>query len=152
MADQNSKDILPVVGHIVGGYVSNHTVDLDDIPDIVKKVFYAVHDVAKYTRIIRQDGPLVPAVPIDESVQDDCLICLEDGKKLKVLTRHLKKFNMTIDDYRERWGLPSDYPAVAPNYARRRSSIAKNTGLGMTGRSKRQKTMALKKSMKQAIG
>ena len=80
----------------------------------------------------------MPAVPIEDSIKDDYIVCLEDGKKLQMLKRHLNTvYKMSIDEYRERWGLAPDYPVVAPNYARRRSQIAKNTGLGQTGRRKR---------------
>ena len=90
----------------------------------------------------RRHGPLVPAVPIEESVHNEYVVCLEDGKKLQMLKRHLKTvYNMTVDQYKERWGLPMDYPVVAPDYAKRRSAIAKNTGLGMTGRRKRSESI-----------
>ena len=80
-------------------------------------------------------GALHPAVSIEDSIQDDYIICLEDGKKLQMLKRHLHTvYNMTPEQYRERWNLPSDYPMVAPSYAKRRSSIAKQTGLGVTNR------------------
>jgi predicted transcriptional regulator len=97
-----------------------------------------VQDLARHGHGFRKSGPLVPAVPIEDSIKDDYIVCLEDGKKLQMLKRHLNTvYKMSIDEYRERWGLAPDYPVVAPNYARRRSQIAKNTGLGQTGRRKR---------------
>jgi predicted transcriptional regulator len=104
----------------------------------MQKIHSAVQDLARHGHGFRKSGPLVPAVPIEDSIKDDYIVCLEDGKKLQMLKRHLNTvYKMSIDEYRERWGLAPDYPVVAPNYARRRSQIAKNTGLGQTGRRKR---------------
>lgn len=134
----SQSDILNITADIVCAYVSNHSVEVTDIQNIMQKVHSAVQDLMRQGHGFRKSGPLAPAVPIEESIQDDYIICLEDGKKLQMLKRHLNTvYKMSVDEYRERWGLSPDYPVVAPNYARRRSQIAKNTGLGQTGRRKR---------------
>lgn len=131
-------DVLNITADIVCAYVSNHSVEVTDIQSIMQKVHSAVQDLMRHGQGFRKSGPLVPAVPIEESIKDDYIVCLEDGKKLQMLKRHLNTvYKMSVDGYRERWGLAPDYPVVAPNYARRRSQIAKNTGLGQTGRRKR---------------
>jgi predicted transcriptional regulator len=107
------------------------------IPEVLKKIFLAVVDVARDANNMKHRPALTPAVPVEESVFDDYIVCLEDGKKLQMLKRHLNTvYSMTIEQYRERWGLPADYPVVSPSYARRRSAIAKTTGLGSAGRKK----------------
>jgi predicted transcriptional regulator len=137
---ENSKDLLQVAGEIVGAYLAHNSVTVEEIPTIINKVFYALSSVQSQSCFGRGVGPLVPAVAIEESVHDDYLICLEDGKRLQMLKRHLSTmYNMTVDQYKERWGLDSNYPSVSPNYAKRRSAIARNTGLGMTGRRKKRK-------------
>lgn len=131
-------DVLNITADIVCAYISNNSVEVADIQGIMQKVHTAVQDLARHGHGFRKSGPLVPTVPIEDSIKDDYIVCLEDGKKLQMLKRHLNTvYKMSIDEYRERWGLAPDYPVVAPNYARRRSQIAKNTGLGQTGRRKR---------------
>ncbi len=139
MTDSTTQlDILNITADIVCAYISNNQVELADIQGVMQKVHTAVQDLARHGHGFRKSGPLVPAVPIEDSIKDDYIVCLEDGKKLQMLKRHLNTvYKMSIDEYRERWGLAPDYPVVAPNYARRRSQIAKNTGLGQTGRRKR---------------
>ncbi len=139
MTESTSQlDVLNITADIVCAYVSNHSVEVTDIQGIMQKVHSAVQDLVRHGHGFRKSGPLVPAVPIEESIKDDYIVCLEDGKKLQMLKRHLNTvYKMSVDEYRERWGLAPDYPVVAPNYARRRSQIAKNTGLGQTGRRKR---------------
>lgn len=134
----NQEELLKATVKLVSSYLSNHKVELEKL----EEVFYTVHqilsDVNKNPTHLRNRSPLVPAVPIEESVSHDYIVCLEDGKRLQMLKRHLSTvYNMTIDQYKERWDLPSDYPVVSPSYAKRRSEIAKNTGLGITGRRKR---------------
>ena len=131
-------DVLNITADIVCAYISNNHVEVADIQGVMQKIHSAVQDLARHGHGFRKSGPLVPAVPIEDSIKDDYIVCLEDGKKLQMLKRHLNTvYKMSIDEYRERWGLAPDYPVVAPNYARRRSQIAKNTGLGQTGRRKR---------------
>ncbi|MGH1375879.1 MAG: MucR family transcriptional regulator [Alphaproteobacteria bacterium] len=127
--DTNNDDLLALTTKVVSSYVSNNTVSVDDIPVIIEKVHTALSNVGN-EEASAANRPQ-PAVPIKRSITPDHLICLEDGKKLKMLKRHLKTaYNMTPEEYRERWGLPADYPMVAPNYAIRRSKLAKDIGLG----------------------
>lgn len=127
------EDLLALTTEIVSAFVSNNTVAAAEIPAIIEQVFKTLSNVDG-TASASADRPQ-PAVPIKRSVMPDYIICLEDGKKLKMLKRHLKTaYNMTPEEYRERWGLPADYPMVAPNYAQRRSKLAKDIGLGTKGR------------------
>lgn len=129
-------ELLALTAQIVAAYVSNNTLQEAEIPALIEQVFKSLATV-NIAAESRTDRP-PPAVPIKKSVTPDYIICLEDGKKLKMLRRHLKTaYNMTPQDYRERWGLPSDYPMVAPNYAARRSNLAKDIGLGKKAGSKR---------------
>ena len=134
MSDQvNKEDLLAMATEIVSAYVSNNTIPAGDISNVIEQVYKTLTNISaeNYTSADRPQ----PAVPIKRSVTPDHIICLEDGKKLKMLKRHLKTaYNMTPEEYRERWGLPADYPMVAPNYAEQRSKLAKDIGLGTRGR------------------
>ena len=142
MADQSdssmsSEDILELTSEIVAAHVSNNTVAVNDLPNLIEQVFKTLSAVSNATEAAA-DRP-TPAVSVRKSVTPDYIVCLEDGKKLKMLKRHLKtSYNMTPDEYRERWGLPADYPMVAPNYSKQRSKLAKSIGLG-TQKRKRKK-------------
>lgn len=124
------SDLLQLTSEIVSSHVSNNPVAQSDIPLLIKSVFVTLQDLSTE----EPEEPveeLKPAVPIKKSVTDDFIVCLEDGKKLKMLKRHLKSaFNMTPEEYRQRWRLPPDYPMVAPNYAAKRQELAKKIGLG----------------------
>ena len=114
---------------IVAAHVAHNNVAASDLPALIDQVYKALNGLGKPVEPV-QERPQ-PAVPIKKSVTPDYLICLEDGKKLKMLKRHLQSaYNMTPDQYRDRWGLPPDYPMVAPNYASQRSALAKTIGLG----------------------
>lgn len=130
MSDEISReDLLVLTTDVVSSYVSNNAVAVSEIPDIITQVYKSLSSVGG-DNITIGDRPQ-PAVPIKKSITEDYLICLEDGKKLKMLKRHLKTaYNMTPESYRERWGLPVDYPMVAPSYAEKRSKLAKDIGLG----------------------
>ncbi|MDR1609625.1 MAG: MucR family transcriptional regulator [Holosporales bacterium] len=118
-------------------YLSNNVVSQEEIEKVLNTIFVAVDKIGQKAENPGRRIIPTPAVPIEESVQDGYIVCLEDGKKLQMLKRHLTTvYSMTIEQYRERWGLPHDYPAVSPSYARRRSAIAKTTGLGSSGRKK----------------
>ncbi|MCS6922432.1 MucR family transcriptional regulator [Elioraea thermophila] len=129
MQDQQADaNILELTAEIVSAHVSNNSVPLSELPGLIQEVYKTLSAVGRGAPA--PDKPQ-PAVPIKKSVFPDYIICLEDGKKLKMLKRHLKTaYNMTPEQYRERWGLPPDYPMVAPNYAQRRSELAKKIGLG----------------------
>jgi len=129
MADSSLQpDVLGLTAQIVSAHVSNNSITPDALPALIQDVYRTLSGVGKDP--VQPDKPQ-PAVPVKKSVFPDHIVCLEDGKKLKMLKRHLKTaYNMTPEQYRERWGLPPDYPMVAPNYARHRSSLAKKIGLG----------------------
>jgi predicted transcriptional regulator len=134
----NPEELLSLTSDIVAAHVSNNTVAVSDLPGLIEQVYKTLSGVGG-TGDAAADRP-TPAVPIKKSITPDFIICLEDGKKLKMLKRHLKTaYDMTPDDYRERWGLPSDYPMVAPNYAKQRSSLAKAIGLGTQQRKKKKR-------------
>ncbi len=128
-SSSEQPQLLDLTSEIVSSYVSNHSVELSEVKTVIDTVYNAL---APYANSASFGGVRPrPAVPVDASVFDDYIVCLEDGKKLKMLKRHLKSsYNMTPEQYRERWGLPADYPMVAPNYARRRSDLALKIGLG----------------------
>ncbi|MCG8547272.1 MAG: MucR family transcriptional regulator [Alphaproteobacteria bacterium] len=131
------EEILGLTSEIVAAHVSNNTVALSDLPGLIEQVFRTLASVGG-TNGASADRP-TPAVPIKKSITPDFIVCLEDGKKLKMLKRHLKTaYNMTPEEYRERWGLSPDYPMVAPNYAKQRSRLAKQIGLGTRSRRARQ--------------
>jgi len=126
----NSGDahLLGLTAQIVSAHVSNNSVQPEALPALIQSVFKTLAGAGKETP---EPVKLEPAVPIKKSVANDHIICLEDGKKLKMLKRHLATaYNMTPQQYRERWGLPADYPMVAPDYAKQRSALAKEIGLG----------------------
>lgn len=124
------SEILQLTSDIVSSHVSNNPVPTGDLPEFIESIFKTLDVLANEI----EEEPveeLKPAVPIKKSVTPEHIICLEDGKKLKMLKRHLKtSYNMTPEEYRERWGLASDYPMVAPNYAAKRQELAKKIGLG----------------------
>jgi predicted transcriptional regulator len=129
----DSNDLLALTTEIVAAHVSNNTVALSDLPQLINQVYQSLAGIGK-APAATVERPL-PAVNVKRSVHPDYIVCLEDGKKLKMLKRHLKTaYNLSPDDYRERWNLAPDYPMVAPNYARQRSKLAKEIGLGTRGR------------------
>jgi predicted transcriptional regulator len=126
----SDEDLLRLGSGIVAAYVSRNQVAADAVPDIIRTVHQALESLSRAAPPPPADRPR-PAVPIGRSVQHDFIVCLEDGKKLKMLKRYLRsRYNMTPDEYRKRWGLAPDYPMVAPAYAARRSAFAKQIGLG----------------------
>jgi predicted transcriptional regulator len=128
-------ELLRMTADVVAAYVSNNTLPTAQLAEVINAVYNSLK--ALEGQVAQpQAEPLKPAVPVRKSVTPEFLICLEDGKKLKMLKRHLRStYNMTPDEYRVKWGLQPDYPMVAPNYAERRSEFAKKIGLGRaTGR------------------
>ncbi|WP_337995541.1 MucR family transcriptional regulator [Oleispirillum naphthae] len=123
-------DVMKMAVDIVSAYVSNNPLPSAQITEVIRSVFGALDSLSGGAAEMREEAPK-PAVPIKKSVTADYLICLEDGKKLKMLKRHLRtNYGMTPDEYKSKWGLPADYPIVAPNYASQRSAFAKKIGLG----------------------
>ncbi|NBB82969.1 MAG: MucR family transcriptional regulator [Alphaproteobacteria bacterium] len=134
--EPKNEDLMALTTQIVAAHVSNNSVAMGDLPPLIEQVYKTLSTVGK-EQPAEPERPQ-PAVPIKKSVTPDYLVCLEDGKKLKMLKRHLKtQYDMTPEEYRERWGLPSDYPMVAPNYAKQRSALAKEIGLGTKARRRR---------------
>ncbi len=133
MSGQECKEnLLRLTAQIVAAHAGNNEVSVADLSGLIRNVFSALSNLGGATTSV--DRPL-PAIAVKRSVTPDYIICLEDGKKLKMLKRHLKAaYNMTPGEYREKWGLSADYPMVAPNYARHRSTLAKKIGLGTRAR------------------
>ena len=127
-------ELLEMTADIVSAYVGNNTVSAETLPSLIANIHAALSQVT--TGAVKPEPePKEPAVPIRKSIAPDYLICLEDGRKFKSLKRHLRtKYDMSPEDYRAKWGLPKDYPMVAPNYAKARSELAKQMGLGQGGR------------------
>jgi predicted transcriptional regulator len=131
----NTNELLGLTAQIVAAHVANNTVAVGDLPNLINDVYKTLSNVGSAAPQAERPQP---AVPVKKSVTPDYIICLEDGKKLKMLKRHLKTaYNMSPEEYRERWGLGSDYPMVAPNYAAHRSNLAKQIGLGTKPRKRR---------------
>jgi predicted transcriptional regulator len=131
------ENYIELAADIVSAYVSNNSVPSSDLPALINEVHAALLRVTANS-ISQTVEPPKPAVPAKKSITNEFIICLEDGRKFKSLKRHLRtQYNMSPDEYREKWGLPPDYPMVAPNYAKARSNLAKQMGLGQQRRRKR---------------
>ncbi|HAQ77054.1 MucR family transcriptional regulator [Hyphomonas sp.] len=125
-------EFLEMTTQIVAAYVSNNALQAEDVPQLIRLVHSSLESVQ--VKEVSQE-PLKPAVSVRKSIGEDYLICLEDGLKFKSLKRHLRtKYDMTPEEYREKWGLPADYPMVAPGYSKQRSMLAKQMGLGKSER------------------
>jgi predicted transcriptional regulator len=138
---ENSGDssYIQLTANIVSAYVSNNTVASGDIPNLIGQVHAALLRVSS-GQAAPPVEPLKPAVPVKRSITSDYIVCLEDGKKFKSLKRHLRtQYDMTPEQYRDKWTLPPDYPMVAPNYAAARSQLAKQMGLGQQRRRRRER-------------
>jgi predicted transcriptional regulator len=137
MSDGGGKNFIELTANIVSAYLSNNPTPAAEIPNLISQVHGALVRVSSG----RPDTPLEPAKPavsLKKSIAPDYLVCLEDGKRFKSLKRHLRtQYNMTPEQYREKWGLPADYPMVAPNYAVARSQLAKKMGLGQQQRKRK---------------
>lgn len=141
MADNEAADdtLLTLTADIVAAHVSNNSVAVNDLPSLIQNVHSALSGIYRTTSA--PEPRPEPKVSIRSSIKPDYIVCLEDGKRLKMLKRHLMThYNMTPDQYRQKWGLAADYPMVAPNYAEQRRKLAKSIGLG----TKRRRTRAAK--------
>jgi predicted transcriptional regulator len=137
MGDDIHPNFIGLTAEIVSAYVSNNAVPSADIPSLINQVHSALLRVSSGQGEPMSE-PLKPAVPVKRSINPDFIVCLEDGKKFKSLKRHLRtQYSMTPEQYRDKWGLPADYPMVAPNYAVTRSKLAKEMGLGRARSGKR---------------
>lgn len=129
-AGGKSPGLMRMTADIVSAYVGHNSVPSNQIADLVRAVHSSLNELSNGA-VQTPDAPPKPAVPVKRSVHDDYIVCLEDGKKLKMLKRYLRStYGMSPDEYRAKWGLPPDYPMVAPKYAEQRSAIARRTGLG----------------------
>ncbi len=132
-----ASNYIELAADIVSAYVSNNSVPSSELPALINEVHNALLRVTSGVAPVVVEA-LKPAVPAKKSITNDFIICLEDGKKFKSLKRHLRtQYNISPEEYREKWGLPADYPMVAPNYAKARSQLAKQMGLGQQRRRKR---------------
>ncbi|MBV9346596.1 MAG: MucR family transcriptional regulator [Pseudolabrys sp.] len=134
MADSPPNNFIDLTATIVSAYVGNNTVPASEIPALISQVHAALARVNSHGGDAPSE-PLKPAIPVKKSITPEYLVCLEDGKKFKSLKRHLRtQYNMTPEQYRDKWSLSPDYPMVAPNYAAARSQLAKQMGLGQQRR------------------
>lgn len=140
-AQTQKNDLLSLTADIVAAHVSNNEVPREDLPTLMHQVFDTLSSIGKQmsraslgyatTHLPLTDNTSEPAVPVEESVQPDYIVCLEDGRKMQMLKRYLRRvYGLSPDQYRQRWNLPADYPMVAPNYSKIRSRLAKDFGLG----------------------
>jgi len=138
MAEKSGESsYIQLTANIVSAYVSNNTVASAEIPNLINQIYSALVRISN-GQVMASAAPLKPAVPIKRSVTTEYIVCLEDGKKFKSLKRHLRtRYGLSPEQYREKWGLPLDYPMVAPNYAATRSQLAKRMGLGQQRRRRR---------------
>jgi predicted transcriptional regulator len=137
MRNEGEDEVLRMVTEIVAAYVSKNPVAPGDLPVIIRNVHATLGSMSGGDAAA---SPRAPAVPVKKSVAPDYIVCLEDGKKLKMLKRYLRsRYKLSPDEYRQRWNLPPDYPMVAPNYAKRRSDFAKKIGLGRAAPAKRRR-------------
>ena len=137
-----TEDVLGLTAQIVSAHVTKNPVPIDEFPALIREVYKTLSSVGD---VAVPAGAPKPSVPVTKSVFPDYIVCLEDGKQMTMLKRHLMtEHNMTVDQYRAKWGLPSNYPMVAPNYAETRSTLAKKMGLG------RSRTAPVKKPARKA--
>jgi len=130
----DKSEIIEMTADIVAAYVGANSVATTDLPALIQSVHRALTGVATGGEVA-EAAPREPAVPVKKSITPEFLVCLEDGRKFKSLKRHLRtKYNMSPEEYRSKWSLPKDYPMVAPSYAKARSELAKQMGLGQGGR------------------
>ena len=138
-----TETLITLTSDIVAAHVSNNSVSVEDVSTLISNVYGALSGLGQASPVIEKMPE--PAVSIRASVKPEHIVCLEDGKKLKMLKRHLMThYNLTPDQYRQRWGLPADYPMVAPNYAAKRRDLAKKIGLGRKAGARRGRKPAVK--------
>ncbi len=131
----DNEEILRMTTDIVASFLTHNSVPAENVPEMIKSVHATMKEISGDEP--KPEPKAKPAVPVSKSVNDDYIVCLEDGKRLKMLKRYLRsQYDMSPEDYRRKWGLPADYPMVAPNYSKRRSEFAKEIGLGRGGRKK----------------
>jgi predicted transcriptional regulator len=143
--NEMNETLITLTSDIVAAHVSNNSVSVDDLPSLITNVYGALSGLGQAAPAVEEK--LEPAVSVRSSVKPDYIVCLEDGKKLKMLKRHLMThYSLTPEQYRQRWNLPADYPMVAPNYAAKRRELAKKIGLGRKPGAKRGRRTAAAKA------
>ena len=131
---ENKTDTLDMTADIVSAFVGNNSIPAGELPSLIQSVYQALNSISSGEET-KVEAPKEPAVSVKKSISNDYIVCLEDGRKFKSLKRHLRtKYGMSPEEYRAKWNLPKDYPMVAPNYAKARSDLAKQMGLGQGGR------------------
>ncbi len=139
---ENKTDTLDMTADIVSAFVGNNSVPASELPSLIQSVYQALNNISSGEET-KVEAPKEPAVSVKKSISADYIVCLEDGRKFKSLKRHLRtKYGMSPEEYRAKWNLPKDYPMVAPAYAKARSDLAKQMGLGQGGRQVARKTRA----------
>ena len=139
---EEKTNLIDFTVDVVSAYVGNNTVPPAELPALIQSVYQSLNALGTVEEA-KVETPKEPAVSVKKSISNDFIICLEDGRKFKSLKRHLRtKYNLSPEEYRAKWNLPKDYPMVAPNYARARSELAKQMGLGKGGRQAAKKTRA----------
>lgn len=137
---EDKTDLVDMTAEIVSAYVGNNSIGAQELPSLIQQVYSALNHATRNGENGILTEPRRPAINVKKSIMPDYLICLEDGKRFKSLKRHLRThYNLSPDEYRAKWGLPKDYPMVAPRYAEARSALAKEMGLGQKGRPKKKK-------------
>ena len=131
MSTEPETALIDLTANIAAAYVSKNSIQVGDIPALIVTIYQSLNKAGQSAHHAEESEQPKPAVPVKKSVHPEYIVCLEDGKKLKMLKRHLSThYDLTPDEYREKWGLPKDYPMTAPNYARQRSALAVSIGLG----------------------
>lgn len=139
---ENKTDVIDFTVDVVAAYVGNNTVPAAELPGLIQSIYQTLNGLGAVEEV-KAEAPREPAISIKKSISNDYIVCLEDGRKFKSLKRHLRtKYNLSPEEYRAKWNLPKDYPMVAPSYARARSELAKQMGLGQGGRQTARKTRA----------
>lgn len=145
--EDKNLSLLELTVKVVSSHISNNTVSSDQLSELIRQVYQTLNTIDKNGS---ESEKLQPVVPIKRSVFPDYIVCLEDGKKLKMLKRHIQSaYGLTPEQYRERWNLPADYPMVAPNYAERRSSLARKIGLGRKNMADNKNELRTRKNRKE---
>lgn len=152
MVQQTDDDLVRITGEIVAAYVARNEMDPKDVPAMIESVLRTLRTQAGAVPAAASAAAArAPAVAVEDSIQPDFIVCLEDGKQLRVLTRYLRRaYGLSPQQYRERWGLPKDYPMAAPNLSKLRSKQARNTGLGRPAEAVRKPKQAASKQTRRA--
>ena len=134
MSEINGQSAIEIASNILVAYLESNTLEREEVPEFLTEIHAALARLSNMELKTLAQTDLMPAVPIEKSISANYIVCLEDGQKLKMMKRYLKaQYDLSPEEYRRKWGLPADYPMVAPNYSKRRSNLAKEFGLGKKG-------------------